>query len=88
MASLSVARISARPATGTRAATVRVHARLDGGRGNVLDKPGADLSKRAGWDSLKDLGFSAWVPGTETGEPCARPRGCLRLGWGRHWKHD
>lgn len=69
MASLGVARTSARPTSGrrTRATTVCVHARFGGGRGNVLDKPGADLSKRAGWDSLKDLGFSAWVPGTETG---------------------
>ena len=72
MASLGVARSTACTAAGrrARAATVCVQARFGGGgRGNVLDKPGADLSKRAGWDSLKDLGFSAWVPGTETGEP-------------------
>ncbi|GIL45525.1 hypothetical protein Vafri_2743 [Volvox africanus] len=56
--------IAARPCS---CLALRVHARFGGGRGNVLDRPDLDLSKRLGGFDLSDLNIGGWSPNTESG---------------------
>ncbi|GFR40006.1 hypothetical protein Agub_g541 [Astrephomene gubernaculifera] len=46
---------------------VIVKARFGGGRGDVLDRPGFDVSKRLGGFDLSDFNLGGWTPPTESG---------------------
>ncbi|PNH12895.1 ATP-dependent Clp protease adapter protein ClpS [Tetrabaena socialis] len=45
----------------------RVEARFGGGRGNTLDRPDVDVSKRLGGFDLSDFNLGGWTPSTESG---------------------
>ncbi|GLC34655.1 ATP-dependent Clp protease adapter protein clps2, chloroplastic [Pleodorina starrii] len=46
---------------------LRVNARFGGGRGNVLDRPDVDVSKRLGGFDLSDFNLGGGTPSTESG---------------------
>ncbi|EFJ52457.1 hypothetical protein VOLCADRAFT_115933 [Volvox carteri f. nagariensis] len=46
---------------------LQIQARFGGGRGNVLDRPDVDLSKRLGGFDLSDFNLGGWKPSTESG---------------------